>query len=491
MFHQEDSNLDQRNDTFQEEGTGTAPGADALEEESSGAEDALGLYLREMGSVSLLSRDQELTLAHRLDHLRRRYRRAALGNWAVLSQVIDTFERIHAGQVSLERTIDVVPGLGLTAASVGARLSRHVRKLRRLRQDAEKNFQHFQRARSVQLRRHLRHSWRRRLRAAIVLAEELSPRIELLDQWTIGLQQQAAQMRELALRQTEAGYRSTAERVLRMQEAKELRKLMHEVQASPEELSGLLRVVQRRRALYLQARRELAEANLRLVVSIAKRYRGHGLPFADLIQEGNSGLMRAVDKYDYRLGFKFGTYATWWIRQGVTRALSDHARTVRIPSHHVALLGRIEQVRGELTARHEREPTQEEIAKVLKIKSEDVKALRMAGRPLVSLNESLGGDNDLSVQDYLQDADTLRPAEAADQRLLKQRIVELLRSLPARYREVIELRFGLREGQPPRTLDEVARQFHVTRERIRQIEANALAKLRRSRDELAGFSTES
>src|SRR5262249_49361792 len=158
----------------------------------------------------------------------------------------------------------------------------------------------------------------------------------------------------------------------RTRKMKELRGLMLRLQATPEQLDGHVQVLARRRARYQQARRELAEANLRLVVSVAKRYRGRGLPFADLIQEGNSGLMRAVDKFDSRLGYKFGTYATWWIRQSVTRALSDLSRTVRVPSHQIGMLGAIERVRGELTARDEHEPDVAEIASALGITAEEI-----------------------------------------------------------------------------------------------------------------------
>jgi RNA polymerase primary sigma factor len=249
-----------------------------------------------------------------------------------------------------------------------------------------------------------------------------------------------------------------------------------------------MRVVAQRRQVYQQARSELAEANLRLVISVAKRYRGRGLPFADLIQEGNSGLMRAVDKFDHRLGYKFGTYATWWIRQGVQRALSDTARTVRVPCHQVGLLGAIDRVRGELLSRQGHEPTPEQIAAVLKITAEEVKTLRVAGRQPVSLNETLEGDDQHTIQDFLRDAGDANPGKSADQHLLKERLAEVLSSLAPRDREVIELRFGLRDGRP-RSLDEVAQVFGVTRERIRQIEARGLGKLRKSdrRERLAGF----
>jgi RNA polymerase primary sigma factor len=251
----------------------------------------------------------------------------------------------------------------------------------------------------------------------------------------------------------------------------------------------LVPVLERRREAFQQARRELAEGNLRLVVSIAKRYRGRGLSFGDLIQEGNRGLMRAVDKYEHRLGFKFGTYATWWIRQGITRALADHGRTVRVPCHQVSMLAAIERVRGELSIQLGREPSIEEIAGQLGMTPEDTRSLRLVGRHPLSLHEPLGEDGERSLEDFLDDAQLITPSQTVDQHLLRERITEVLRSLTPREREVIELRFGLRDGQP-RTLDEVARSYGITRERIRQIEARGLLKLRQPvrSQRLVGFT---
>jgi RNA polymerase primary sigma factor len=248
-------------------------------------------------------------------------------------------------------------------------------------------------------------------------------------------------------------------------------------------------VVRARQNAFQKARSELAEANLRLVVAIAKRYRGRGLAFADLIQEGNRGLMRAVDKFEHRLGFKFGTYATWWIRQGIQRALADHARTVRVPCHQVALLAAIDRVRGELLGETGREPTVEEISRVLGTGVEETRALRAVSRHPVSIHEPLGDDADRSLGEFLNDNSAVNPGLDADQHLLKERIAEVLRSLAPREREVIELRFGLKDGQP-RTLDEVAKCYGITRERIRQIEARSLVKLRQPlrSQRLAGFA---
>jgi RNA polymerase primary sigma factor len=243
-------------------------------------------------------------------------------------------------------------------------------------------------------------------------------------------------------------------------------------------LAGLMRVWQKRRLRYQQARGQLAESNLRLVVSIAKKYRGRGVLFADLIQEGNSGLMRAVDKFDHRRGFKFGTYATRWIRQSITRALSDLARTVRIPRPQVGTLVAIERVRGELTVQLGREPTSEEIGGVLGISGDEAHRLRAVGRQPVSLHKPLGGEEADSME-VLLTANTDSPGKDADRHLLKERIAKVLLSLAPRDRQVIELRFGLVDGRP-RSLHEVAQHFGITGERIRQIEQCGLVKLRRA-----------
>jgi len=316
----------------------------------------------------------------------------------------------------------------------------------------------------------------RRLRKAVVLADELSPRIDYLDRWTDELRELYRQMVELD--PESATYdRSAADRERRTKQVKQLRDLQLEARMTMDDLARLVRVLERRRREYQKARRELAEGNLRLVVSIAKRYRSRGLPFSDLIQEGNRGLMRAVDKYEHRMGFKFGTYATWWIRQGITRALADHARTIRVPCHQVGTLAAVERVRGELSIQQGREPTVEEIAAVLGVTAEETQSLRVVARHPVSLHEPLGGEGERALEDFLDDPDAINPGKAVDQHLLRERIAEVLRSLTPREREVIELRFGLKDGQP-RTLEEVARAYGITRERIRQIEARGLLKLR-------------
>jgi RNA polymerase primary sigma factor len=450
--------------------------AEVLEEDPHAPDDTLGLYLRQMGSIPLLSRKEELELAQRLETARRRFRHAALSNWRVLGHVVETFERIQAGQLAVDPNIDVVTSLGLSRDQILARLPHNLPTLRYLLEESTVEFQQLLRATTSAAQRRVRRSLWRRLRKASILAEELSPRIDLLERWSEELWDLGNQM-DVLVRQSNAGGRSAADREQRTKVVKELRNLMLQVQATPEELNRLVHVLQRRRVAHQRARRELAEGNLRLVVSIAKRYRGRGLPFADLIQEGNRGLMRAVDKYEHRLGFKFGTYATWWIRQGITRALADHARTVRVPCHQVGMLAAIERVRGELAVKQGREPTVEEIAATLGVTPEETRSLRVVGRHPVSLHDPLGGDGERALEDFLSDAGATNPGQAVDQHLLKERIAEVLRSLTPREREVIELRFGLRDGHP-RTLDEVARTYGITRERIRQIEARGLLKLR-------------
>jgi RNA polymerase primary sigma factor len=442
-------------------------------------DDALGLYLRQMGAIPLLNRKQELELAKRLEEKRSRFRHAALCSWRTLAAVTETFERVQAGQLALDPTIDVVTTLGLSRDAILKRMPHNLRTLRKLLTQADEAFRETERG-SASARARLRREQWRRLQKAVVLAEELSPRIDLLDRWTDELRALARQMLEVE-RDLSSSERvrslSMAERERRTKQSKQLRELKQEARASADETARLARILERRRTAYQKARRELAEGNLRLVVSIAKRYRSRGLPFSDLIQEGNRGLMRAVDKYEHRLGFKFGTYATWWIRQGITRALADHARTIRVPCHQVGTLAAVERVRGELSIAQGREPTVEEIAAVLGVTAEETQSLRTVARHPVSLHEPLGGDGERALEDFLDDPDATNPGRAVDQHLLRERIAEVLRSLTPREREVIELRFGLKDGQP-RTLEEVARAYGITRERIRQIEARGLLKLR-------------
>jgi len=451
--------------------------SESLEGEDSHApDDALGLYLRQMGAIPLLDRKQELALAERLEYRRQRYRHAALANWRTLACMIETFERVQADEQALDPTIDVINTLGLTRDNILARMPHNLRTLRHLLTEADEKFAKLlaQPREKLKLRRELY----RRLRKAIVMAEELSPRIDLLDRWTDELRSLARKMEHVAHEmQTGSSDRSAASRERGSRLAKQMRDYMMETRCPPEELTRLVKVLELRRGLYQKARRELAEGNLRLVVSIAKRYRSRGLPFSDLIQEGNRGLMRAVDKYEHRMGFKLGTYATWWIRQGITRALADHARTIRVPCHQVGTLAAVERVRGELSVAQGREPTVEEIAAVLGVSAEETQSLRTVSRHPVSLHEPLGGDGERALEDFLDDPDATNPGKAVDQHLLRERIAEVLRSLTPREREVIELRFGLRDGQP-RTLEEVARAYGITRERIRQIEARGLLKLR-------------
>jgi RNA polymerase primary sigma factor len=269
---------------------------------------------------------------------------------------------------------------------------------------------------------------------------------------------------------------------------RELRDLMLLTQESPRSLRKRCSTFRAQFEAYEQVKRQLSSGNLRLVVSIAKKYRNRGLSFLDLIQEGNTGLMRAVDKYEYRRGFKFSTYATWWIRQAITRAIADQARTIRIPVHMIDVLSRLRNIQKRLLQEYRREPTTEEIARRADLSLDEVKRVLDIGRHPVSLDRPVGEGDDCSFGEFIEDSSSDNPVRTASNGILREKIDSLLKTLTYREREIIRLRYGLGDGYTY-TLEEVGRIFRVTRERVRQIEAKAVRKLQHPvrSQQLAGF----
>jgi RNA polymerase primary sigma factor len=315
----------------------------------------------------------------------------------------------------------------------------------------------------------------RRRRKMLKLVEELSlrtrrvqPLVNRLQEISRRMDRLQAQLRQL---RTEG---ASATRIAPVR--RELKTLMEQSLETPRSLRVRCRLLQSQAAEFERVKRDLSSGNLRLVVSIAKKYRNRGMSFLDLIQEGNTGLMRAVDKYEYRRGFKFSTYATWWIRQAITRAIADQARTIRIPVHMIDVLSKLQQTAKRLQHELGRLPSHEETARAAGISLEESLHVLDIGRTPVSLDRPIGEGDDCSFGEFVEDSHADNPLKLANNNILRDKIEELLKTLTYREREIIRLRYGLADGYCY-TLEEVGRIFKVTRERVRQIEAKAVAKL--------------
>jgi RNA polymerase primary sigma factor len=309
----------------------------------------------------------------------------------------------------------------------------------------------------------------------LTLLEELSLRTQRLQPTMRRLEQISNRMDQLQ-RQIDGMKHLKSARDERANLQKELNDLMQMTLETPQTLRQRLDDVRERFGAYEQSMRELSGGNLRLVVSIAKKYRNRGLSFLDLIQEGNTGLMRAVDKYEYRRGYKFSTYATWWIRQAITRAIADQARTIRIPVHMIETMSKLRKVSKRLLQEKGREPTIEETAEAAGVSLEETRRVLKISRHPISLDRPVGESEDSYFGDFIEDDNTESPVNSATQEMLKDKIDIVLKTLTYREREIIKLRYGLGDGYTY-TLEEVGRIFKVTRERVRQIEAKAVRKL--------------
>lgn len=457
------------------------------DESETWSDDPVRMYLTQMGEIPLLTRKQEIELAKRIEETRRRFRTKLLENDYVLREAYKTLCRVHRGELPFDRTVQVSVTDHLEKEQILGRMPHNLATLKVLLRRNQLDWKTATSKTADPQRR--AEAWRalaRRRRRAVRLVEELGLRTQRIETRIATLEKFEARLREidhLLAQRTDKHGRDLHDRLV-----SERRQILTACQETPSSLSNRVAVLKNVYSKYQQAKRELSEGNLRLVVSIAKKYRNRGLSFLDLIQEGNAGLMRAVDKFEYRRGFKFCTYATWWIRQAITRAVADQSRTIRIPVHMVETMSRVRNVARQLLQELGREPSIEETARRAETTVEEARRVLAMSRYPISLDRPVGNSEDSQFGDLLPDGAAESPAIGAAQEMLRDRINNVLRSLSYREREIIKLRYGLGDGYSY-TLEEVGHIFKVTRERIRQIEAKAVRKLQqpsRSQD-LVGF----
>lgn len=460
----------------------------ASEDGESWSDDPVRMYLTQMGEIPLLTRQQEIQLAKKIEVTRRQFRTRLLECDYVIQSAFKVLKRVQEGELPFDRTVQVSVTDRLEKEQILGRLPHNLQTLEIL---LKRNRHDYMVALSrSQPKAKRRIAWQRlarRRRRAVRLVEELGLRTQRIETLIRTLDDFSRRVDELKKR-IDAHKKLRAPAGERLPWQQEVRNILFATQESPSSLRNRVQMLKRVYADYQQAKRELSEGNLRLVVSIAKKYRNRGLSFLDLIQEGNAGLMRAVDKFEYRRGFKFCTYATWWIRQAITRAVADQSRTIRIPVHMVETMSRVRNVSRQLLQDLGREPTLEETARKAQTTVDEARRVLAMSRYPISLDRPVGNSEDSQFGDLLPDGAAESPAIGASQEMLRSRINKVLKTLSYREREIIKLRYGLGDGYSY-TLEEVGHIFKVTRERIRQIEAKAVRKLQQpSRSqELVGF----
>ncbi len=459
-----------------------------IDDGESWSDDPVRMYLTQMGEIPLLTRQEEITLAKRIEDTRRQFRTRLLECDYVIQAAYKILKRVHDGELPFDRTVQVSVTDRLEKEQILGRISFNLDTIDKLlRCNRHDYLTALSRANSKTGRRQAWQRLARRRRRAVRLIEELGLRTQRIESMIGTVEQFSSRVDELVnkIAALKKARKPMSERKPLLDE---LRNILITCQESPSSLRNRVKLLKVVFSRYQQAKRELSEGNLRLVVSIAKKYRNRGLSFLDLIQEGNAGLMRAVDKFEYRRGFKFCTYATWWIRQAITRAVADQSRTIRIPVHMVETMSRVRTVSRQLLQELGREPTLEEVARRSETTIDEARRVLAMSRYPISLDRPVGNSEDSHFGDLLPDGEAESPSIGAAQEMLRGRIDKVLKTLSYREREIIKLRYGLGDGYSY-TLEEVGHIFKVTRERIRQIETKAVRKLQQpSRSqELVGF----